>query len=209
MSLLRTGVLALALGIAAPAMAAGPAQSDPAAQQIQSFYATLLDNMKRGPELGIQGRYHALEPVVDATFDLPAMMQIIVGPSWSSLSDQDKHALTAAFRRMTIASYASNFAKFGGERFDVDPTVQHRANDEIVQSTLIPVGDKPVPFVYRMRQSAGSWKVIDIFLEGYVSELAMRRSDFGATLTSGGAAALTAKMNQIADNLLAGAKPTQ
>ena len=168
MPFLRNCILATALVVALPAMAApaatAPVQSDPAAQQIQSFYATLLDNMKRGTELGIQGRYHALEPVVDATFDLPVMMQIIVGPSWTSLSDQDKQALVAAFRRVTIARYASNFAKFGGERFDVDTTVQHRANDEIVQSTLTPVGDKPVAFVYRMRQSAGNWKVIDIFL---------------------------------------------
>ena len=43
------------------------------------------------------------------------------------------------------------------------------------------------------------------FQVGYVSELAMRRSDFAATLASGGATALVAKMNQISDGLLSGA----
>jgi phospholipid transport system substrate-binding protein len=55
-----------------------------------------------------------------------------------------------------------------------------------------------------MRESGGSWKVIDVFLEGYVSELAMRRSDFAATLAGGGAPALVARMDQLSNNLLNG-----
>ncbi len=192
-------VVALALGFAAPARAA-----DPAAERIQAFYDTLLTTMKQGPQLGMQGRYRALEPAVDASFDLPAMMQFIVGPGWTNMSDQDKAALVAAFRRMTIANYAANFAKFDGEQFTVDPNVQQRGPDKIVQTTLVPRGSKPVPLIYRMRDSSGSWKIIDVFLEGYVSELATRRSDFAATLASGGAAALVAKMNELSTGLLNG-----
>ena len=191
--------LALALGISAPARAA-----DPAADRIQSFYNTLLDTMKKGPQLGMQGRFRAMEPAVDATYDLPAMMQFIAGPSWPSLAERDRTSLVAAFRRMTIANYAANFQKFGGEQFIVDPKVQQRGPDRIVQTTLVPVGDKPVPLTYRMRDSGGSWKVIDIFLEGYVSELATRRSDFAATIASGGAPALVARMDQLSNNLLNG-----
>ena len=191
--------LALALGIAAPARAA-----DPAADRIQSFYNTLLDTMKKGPQLGMQGRFRAMEPAVDSTYDLPAMIQFIVGPCWSSLAEHDRTNLVAAFRRMTVANYAGNFQKFGGEQFTVNPEVQQRGPDKIVQTTLVPVGDKPVPLTYRMRESGGGWKVIDVFLEGYVSELAMRRSDFAATLASGGAPALVARMDQLSNNLLNG-----
>ncbi len=207
MSLLRIGAVALAflLGASLPVSAA-----DPAATQIQSFYAALLDTMKHGPQLGMQGRYHSLESTVDATFNVPAMIGFIVGPSWSGLSDKDKEALTTAFRRMTIASYAANFSKFDGEQFQVDPNVQERGPDKIVQTTLTPKGDKPIPLIYRMRETPQGWKIIDVFLEGYVSELATRRSDFGATLATGGPSALVAKMDQLTSNLLNGsAKPTQ
>jgi phospholipid transport system substrate-binding protein len=202
MSLLKTWAFALAVAILAsvPARAA-----DPAADRIQSFYSSLLDTMKRGPQLGMQGRYHALEPAVDATFDIPAMIQFIVGPGWSSMNDSDKSSLVAAFRRMTIANYAANFTSFDGEQFNVDPQVQQRGPDRLVQTTLVPRGQKPVPLIYRMRESSGGWKIIDVFLNGYVSELAMRRSDFATTLAKGGAAALVAKMNQISDGLLSGA----
>ncbi|HEY3777860.1 MAG TPA: ABC transporter substrate-binding protein [Rhizomicrobium sp.] len=189
---------ACVVALAAPARA-----QDPAAQKIQSFYNTLLDTMKHGPQLGMQGRFHALEPAVDSTFDIPAMIQFIVGPSWAGTSAKNRDALTAAFRRMTVANYAANFSR-SGVQFNVDPNVQQRGPDKLVQTTLIPPGEKPVPLIYRMRDTSGSWKVIDVFLNGYVSELATRRSDFAATLASGGPSGLIAKINQLSDNLLNG-----
>ncbi len=200
--------LAMSLGIvilvAQPPMAR--AADDPAVHRIESFYATLVDAMKRGSELGMKGRYQLLAPAVDETFDIPAMIKFVVGSSWDSMSDADHKALANAFRRMTIANYASNFDVFHGEQFTVDPTVQVKAGDEFVQSNLTPQSGKPIPFIYRMRNTSAGWKAIDIYLNGYVSELATRRSDFAATLASGGAPALIKKLNDLADNQLGGAK---
>jgi phospholipid transport system substrate-binding protein len=53
-----------------------------------------------------------------------------------------------------------------------------------------------------MRQVGGTWKVVDVFLNGYVSELATRRADFASTVAAGGAPALVAKINALADGLL-------
>ena len=48
----------------------------------------------------------------------------------------------------------------------------------------------------------GSWKIIDVYLNGSISELATRRSDFGATVSSGGAPALIKKINDLSDGLM-------
>lgn len=184
------------------------ADTDPAARQIQTFYAALEDSMKHGRALGMRGRYQAMAPAVDAAFDIPTMIRFIVGANWSTMSDTDRKSLIDAFRRMTIASYANNFEDFHGERFDVDANVQNRDSDRFVETTLTPSDGKPVPLIYRMREANGSWKIIDVMLNGYVSELAMRRSDFASTIASGGAAALAKKLNTLADNLLAAIKPT-
>jgi phospholipid transport system substrate-binding protein len=185
---------------AAPALAAD-APSDPAARQVSAFYDVLLDNMKHGKELGLNGRYEKLKPVVEATFDIPLMTSLAVGPTWSTTSATDQQALTTAFERMTIANYAKNFDAFSGEKFTVDPNVQLRGTDKVVQSTLV-TSNSTVPFVYRMRQSNSTWKIVDIYLNGYVSELATRRSDFGSTLASGGAPALIKKINELADRVM-------
>jgi phospholipid transport system substrate-binding protein len=188
-----------------PTFAADTA-TDPAAQQVDALYASLLETMKHGPQLGMQGRFKELLPAIDRAYDFTTMMQFIVGPSWSTMSDADKTMLIAAFRRLTTADYASNFDKFAGERFEVEPNVQQRGGDKIVLSNLIPKGDKPVALIYRMRESGGVWKIIDVYLAGFVDQAALKRSDFASTLAAGGPKALAEKINSLADNSLAGAR---
>lgn len=173
------------------------ANLDPAAQTVQSFYDVLLDSMKHGKELGLQGRYNKLKPAVEQAYDLQTMTRFAAGPGWADFSPADQQALVAAFGRMTIASYASNFDSFGGEKFTVDPTVQMRGTDKIVQSKLV-TGSQTIPFNYRMRQTSGSWKIIDVYLNGTISQLATRRSDFASTAASG-APALIKKINDLTD----------
>ncbi|HWA31794.1 MAG TPA: ABC transporter substrate-binding protein [Rhizomicrobium sp.] len=184
-----------------PTLAADSAPSDPAAATIASFYATLIDTMKQGKALGLAGREQKLAPAIDAAFDLPLMAQFMVGPQWAGMSQADQSAVVAAFRRYTIADYAHNFDSFDGQRFTVDPNVIVRGPDHIVQTQLVvPKGD-PVALNYRMRQVGAKWQIVDVFLNGFVSELATRRSDFAATVASGGGAALAKKLNQLADEM--------
>lgn len=195
--------LIVAAFVALPA-SADPQPNDPAARQIVTFTDTLLDTMKQAKQLGINGRFNKLKPVIEQTFDIPTMTRLAVGPAWGTLSQAEQGALTEAFERMTLANYARNFDGFSGEKFVVDPNVQTRDQDRIVQTTLVPAHDAPIPFIYRMRQTGGAWKVIDIFLNGYVSELATRRSDFAATISAGGSPALLKRINALTDKLLAG-----
>lgn len=178
------------------------APNDPAVQQIDKFYGVLLGVMKEGPQLGIEGRFKKLAPQIDATFDLAAMTKFAVGPSWSSMSQADQKALIDAFRRLTIANYARNFDSFSGQKFVVDPAIEDRSVDRLVRSQLVQTDDDPVSFTYRMRQAGGTWKVIDVFLEGYVSELSTRRSEFASTVQSAGAPGLIRKLNELSDKLM-------
>lgn len=209
MNSLKTLALSVAMALfAISAPLAEAASTDPAAAKIESFYATLLDAMKRGPQLGTRGRYQLLAPVVDSTFDIPTMVRFVVGPGWAQMPASDQKALIESFRRMTIANWASNFDSYDGQRFDVEPTTQVKAGDRFVQSTLVPRSDKPIPFIFRMRQVGNDWKAIDIYLNGYVDEMTTRRSDFASTLQTGGAPALVRKLNAMADSSLAGTKTT-
>ena len=117
------------------------------------------------------------------------------------MSAPDRKTVMDAFRRNTIASYAKNFDGYNGEQF-VTGGVQPRAGEKIVSTQLTSPGKTPVPFLYRMDDAHGGWKVDDVLLNGYVSEVATKRSDFAATLKSGGAAALAQKLNAVSDNLL-------
>ena len=194
-----------AVASAAPAASApAAASSDPAARQVDAFHAALLDTMKRAKELGVQGRYNRLQPAVDSAFDFATMTQAIVGPGWASMSAADRKSVIDAFRRLTIANYAKNFDGYGGEQFVTSPQVQTRGGDKIVSTQMTAPGKAPIPFIYRLDDSHGGWKIDDIYLNGFVSEVATRRSDFASTLKSGGAPALVQKLNALSDTMLKG-----
>ena len=169
---------------------------------IRAFYAVLLNVMQHAAELRVQGRYDKLAPAIAATFDLPAMTRIAVGPPWSSFPPDAQAALVDGFTRMTIATYAARFDGFSGERFDVDPNVETRTAGRVVHTRLVKSNGEPVALNYLMRASEGRWKAVDVYLAGTISELATRRSEFSAILDAGGPKALVESLRQQTDKLM-------
>jgi phospholipid transport system substrate-binding protein len=49
---------------------------------------------------------------------------------------------------------------------------------------------------YVMRAGADGWRIIDVLLNGTISEMAERRSEFSAALRDGGAAGLISLLRQ-------------
>lgn len=186
-----TILTAAALPVAVQAQAA-----DPAVSTVEELDAGLIRTMRTGGT--VQARSKVLAPVLDRTFDLALMTRLAVGPDWVKQSAADQQALVEAFKRMTIAQYARNFDSFGGESFEVSPRVETRGGDKVVRTTLKVPKDAPVAIAYRLRQSGGTWKIIDVFYKNAISQIATRRSDFGTVLQKGGAKALVARMNAIA-----------
>jgi len=175
---------------------------DQAVASIERFHAVLLDTMRDAKRLGVEGRYRKLEPAIRATFDLPAMARIAVGPSWTGLSAATQNAISDAFARMSIATYANRFDGYSGERFVVQPDAERRGRDVIVQSKLITSGREPIALNYLMRSAGSEWKIIDVYLNGTVSELATRRTEFVSVLKTKGGDALAADLRARADRLL-------
>lgn len=158
--------------------------------------------MKQAADLGVRGRYEKLAPTIRSVFDLPAMTRIAVGMSWSSLAPVQQAALTEAFTRMTIATYANRFDGYSGERFDVEPASELRGTGRLVRSKLILASGEPVTLNYLLRATGDVWKVVDIYLTGAISELATRRSEFAAILKAGGPDALIDNLRLQAEKLM-------
>ena len=191
---MRNILAAAVLLVSTPALAQA---DDPARTTVQALDDGLLGIMKAGKAAGVAGRTARIAPVVDRAFDLPLMTRLVVGSSWNSMSSADQTALVAAFRRMTIGQYARNFDGWSGERFTIQPQVEERAGDKLVRTTLSGSG-APIAISYRLRQSGGQWKIIDVFYKNAISQLATRRADFASVLSSGGPKALIAHLDQLA-----------
>jgi phospholipid transport system substrate-binding protein len=199
---LRQLSLALSL-LASPALLFGQAAAERTpVQTVQGFCDALISAMKQGPSLGFAGRRQMLDPEIRRALDLPLMTRLIVGPQWKGLRADEQQRLVEAFSDYSIAVYASRFKDYGGERFNVAPSVSQRPNgDVIVSTTLVPGSGDAVRLDYLMRDGSGGWQVIDVFLSGTISELAARRSEYSAVFRSGGAAALVGLLQKKTSDL--------
>ncbi len=200
---MKPAALPLALLFAAAAPAAALA-ADPAADRVDAFNHALLDTMKQGKALGATGRFRRLQPAVEQAFDLPTMTRVAVGPAWSTLSPADQEKLVTAFGRMSAATWAHNFDDYSGETFKLGAVSSNASGDKLVRDQLVQKGGDPVSLNYRMRNSGGGWKIVDVFYNGSISSIATQRSDFASTLSNGGAPALIKKLDAQTDTLLKG-----
>lgn len=185
---------------AAVDMAAASAAASSPIPAIEAFHAGLLEIMKNAKTLGFQGRIDELEPLMAKTFDLDFMASKTVGRHWSTLSPADQKRWAETFTRFTTANYAGRFTGFTGEEF-VTVGVEEAAHDtRLVRTKIVVPNEEDVALDYRVIERDGSWKVIDVFLNGKVSELALRRSEYASALKRDGFEQLVASVEtKIAD----------
>jgi phospholipid transport system substrate-binding protein len=198
-------LIRIALAAAASTALAGAAfaqASDPAAAKIESFDAAVIKTLQAGKAAGAAGRAKVVGPAVEQTFDLAYMTRVAVGQAWTMMSPDDQAALQKAYARYAVANWAKNFDNYSGQKLELDGPVQDRAPDKLVKTKLTGPGSSPVSLAYRMRDTGSGWKVIDVFYNGGISQIATQRSDFASTLSSGGAKALVAKLDAQTDKLL-------
>jgi phospholipid transport system substrate-binding protein len=173
-----------------------PSESEPQALA-QALCDALVRTMKQGPALGMAGRVKALEPDLRRDYDLALTTRLVVGPPWRSMSPEEQQALIAAFSDYSIAVYASRFKSYSGERFVVDPVVDKLpSGDVIVHTKLLPHEGDPVEIDYLERTEPEGWRIIDVLLNGTISQMAERRSEYSSALREGGAAALIRLLQQ-------------
>lgn len=153
---------------------------------IEGFHSELLEIMKQAKELGYVGRIKRLTPLMHQVFDLDFMASKTVGRLWRKLSDEDKSRWIRIFARFTTANYAGRFTGYTGEEFVTIGVKDAPSGTQVVLTKIIVPGDEDVQLNYRMIERDGTWKVVDVFLNGTVSELALRRSEYSSALKRDG-----------------------
>lgn len=195
---LRAALAALAVAALIPFSATaqqGPEAKTEARSVIEDFYRSLVEVMRKADELGFKGRYETLDDAVRNAYNLPAMAKAAVAGNWEKLSAEQRQKLVDAFSRMSIATYASRFDGYGGEKFEVLDTQDGPRGTLLVKTRIVKSDGEAVALSYLMRQYETHWRIIDVFLKGTISELAKNRSEYTAVIKREGFDSLIAKIN--------------
>lgn len=182
-------------------LAAAAEGEDPAVARIKAFYDSLEGAMKGAQAADPKQRAAALSEAVMRTFDIPAMTRLAIGPQWSKIPAGKQASLQDAFGRYFVATYASRLGQASGGRFEVLPKTEQKSGGRLVRTRVIDASGKATPVDYLVNAQG---QVIDVYLNGTVSELASQRSELTAALKAGGPDALEANLRKRADALMGG-----
>jgi phospholipid transport system substrate-binding protein len=167
-------------------LAVDPNLAHPAVSVVESLHASLIGIMKTAETLGYDGRSKALAPILTDAFDLAFMAKKSIGRSWKKLGEEERARWVDTFQRLTCANYAGRFHDHSGQSFETREVTAGSHDTMVVQTTLVnPAGDD-VELNYRLFETDKGWRIIDVYLDGTVSELALRRAEYSAVLKRDG-----------------------
>ena len=161
---LLAGLLALPCAARAAAPSAAP---------VQALLNGLAALCKSGKSTPFATRAATFAPIVDASFDLQAILIASIGPRWTGFPPQAQADLLAAFRAFTIASWVANFDSDDGQIFELTPTPRQIGADEAITTRILPPTGDPTRLDFVMRNTNSTWKAIDILIDGSISRAAV------------------------------------
>jgi phospholipid transport system substrate-binding protein len=184
--------------LGSPAVRAQPAS--PAIAHIENYYKEMMPTIRQAGRLSVRERDKRFGPAISAAFDLATMTRLAVGPPWKSFSPAQQAAVREAFSQFIVADYASQINDYSGESFVVDPHAnpEARGGGEVVKTKLMQPSGRVVNINYLVRGG----RVIDVYLNGTISDLATRRDEFTSIIATGGADGLVKRLQERTRRLL-------
>ncbi len=190
-------ILLAALGISEAAHASA------AEKPVVAFQNGLIQVMKDAEKLGVKGRYKALRPLVLDNFNMPFMGALAAGRAWKSATDDQKKRFVAAFERSSVATLATLFDGYSNETFE---RVGERPGPQgiVFVDTVLHLTDPTdqVQLTYVAKEFSDGWHLIDVIVDGGISELKVRISEYKKTINESGMEGLIKLLENKADELL-------
>jgi len=184
------------LCLAATARAEAIAPTSAPVQIVERLHAALLGVMKEAEKLGYEGRYERLAPVLGETYDTSFMAEKSVGRFWKQATPAEQKVLIETFSRFMVANYAGRFDGYSGQSFRTVGEEPSAQGTVLVRTRLIEPEGEGVRLDYRLRRENGSWRIIDVYLNGTVSELALRRSEYASLIKRDGWNAMISALDE-------------
>lgn len=154
-------------------------QTDPAAATdvVQRLQSGIANSPSSADGTSFDQRYAALAPLIGQTHDLPYIARFALRREWSNLDDEQRSQYIDEFTRLSIANYVSRFRNATADTFAIFGQKELPRGQIEVTGTLAAADGKTLPISYILHQSDGSWKIINIIVDG-ISDLALKRSEY-------------------------------
>ena len=168
----------LALSRTAPAADPGDAPRAVVARVSDQVLAALGDKT-----LSTQEKRQRVEEIVYANTDFPTLVRLVLAQNYARFSEAQRQAFQEEFKIHLSVTYGRNVENYANERVQIVGTRPEARGDWTVNTRILRGGPDDIEADYRLRQTGGEWKVIDVVIEK-VSLVANFRSQFQEILAN-------------------------
>lgn len=117
-------------------------------------------------------------------FDLPLISRYVLGVQWRRATPEQRDEYSVLFEEFIVQIYSSRLGNYGGQSLLVKSARVAR-KDTIVKTEVSGPGRPLVRVDWRVRGNAGTYKVVDIIIEG-MSMVITQRDEFAAVIRRSG-----------------------
>lgn len=121
----------------------------------------------------------------DRAFDVPAIGKFVLGRYWRTATDAQKAEFLKLFEQMVVQTYTNRFSEYSGEKFQLVSARPDQNSALVSTNVLRPSGGEPIKVDWRVLSEGGTYKVVDVIVEG-VSMSVTQQQDFGSLIQRSG-----------------------
>ncbi len=140
--------------------------------------------------------------LLDSVFDLERITVASIGHShWRAWTPEQRAAYRQAFRDYMIVIYLDRFRAYTGSGLKiVKSTIEGKR--ALVQTRLVVPNEENPLVSFLLRHGKAGWKIVDVYFDGAISEVAGLRAQFSKALDKQGYEGLLQEMAKLKERLL-------
>ena len=174
--------LAIAGGLAVRASAAP--NPDAASKFITDLAADAL-RLVEEDRLKSQANVGKFRDLFRANFDVPYISRFVLGRFWGTATAEQQQEYQRLFEDWVVSIYAERFGQYSGETLKVTGARPEGERDALVGSQIVRPNAQTINLEWRVRESGGRLKIIDVAVEN-ASMSRTQRQDFESIILRNG-----------------------
>ena len=115
--------------------------------------------------------------VINRTYDTEKMLKMIIGSDWKNQENEKKNELIMVFEKYISKNYLNRFSRIQEVSFSNEKKEKISSDFFLVRSNLL-IKQEKISIDYLLHLKDNTWKIFDVLLDGSVSEIATKKSEF-------------------------------
>ena len=195
---MRSAAVSILVGLLLASFSTAPCGAAAAGESARGVVEqTVAEVLAALQETGMSSeqRRTQIEDIVYARFDFTTMSKLVLARNWKKFDDVQRAAFVDEFKSHLSRSYGTRIERYEQEEVDVLREREEKRGDVTVLTVIRGGQFDNAEVNYRMRDRDGTWRVIDVIIEG-VSLVSNFRSQFKDIISKEGADGLIAKLRE-------------